>query len=246
MLLETVKKGDKREIARLITLIENNSSQAKKELESLQEHSKNPHIIGITGSPGSGKSSLISKLADEYQNYECKIGILAIDPSSPYSGGSILGDRVRMNNLFLDNNVFIRSMATRGYYGGLAKATYQAVRVLDATGYNPIFIETVGVGQTETDIMNVANTTVVIVTPEYGDTIQSMKAGILEIANIFVVNKSDHVGADQLVNNLKDIQSLNQEKDTPIYKTIATTGVGVSELREGIENHLMYLREQSN
>lgn len=244
MYSKRIKKGHTKEIARLITLIEDNSPIVEKELEYLYDNTGNAHIVGITGAPGSGKSSLINQLTEKYRKDEEKVGIICVDPTSPYTGGSLLGDRIRMNSHFLDKGVFIRSMATRGHLGGLSNAVYNAVKVLDAAGYNPIFIETVGVGQAEVEIAEVADTSVVVLTRDCGDAIQIMKAGIMEIADIFVVNKFDKEGADNIVRNIKDMLSFIKEGRKPtIYKTIATNGSGVTELRKGIKNHLTYLKE---
>lgn len=240
-----VKQGDKLSIARLITLIENNSPEAEAELEELYGSLGEAHIIGITGAPGSGKSSLVNELAKEYRHQGKTVGIISIDPTSPYSGGAFLGDRIRMRDHHNDDGVFIRSMATRGRLGGIANATYNAAKVLDAAGYDIIFIETVGVGQSEVEIANIADTTLVLLTAEHGDAIQTMKAGIMEIADIFVVNKCDKAGVEETVRDIHQMLELSgEEKQPPIHKTIATQGTGVAELRGEIDAHAQYLKDE--
>ncbi len=242
---EKVMAGDIKGIAELISLIEDNSPKVEKELEALRGSFGTAHIIGITGSPGSGKSTLAAKLTLEYRKYGNKVGILAIDPTSPFGGGALLGDRIRMRELFLDSKVYIRSMATRGRLGGLSNATYNSARVLEAAGYNPIFIETVGVGQAEVDIVNLADTTLVVLTPGYGDEVQTIKAGIMEIADVFVVNKADKDGTNSLVMSIESMLDSVKGRKPMVYKTIAIENDGIEELKNGIAKHLDYLKENN-
>src|SRR5258705_7465240 len=202
--------GETRAIARLLTRAETGEDEARPALEAIFRHAGRAHVVGITGVPGSGKSTLVAKLAAEFRRTGRRVGVVAIDPSSPFSGGAILGDRIRMGELGGDPGVFIRSMATRGAQGGLAHGTLEAVDVLDAAGYEIVLIETVGVGQDEVDVARAAHTTVVVSTPGLGDDIQAIKAGILEIADIHVVAKSDRPDADRTVTDLKTMLSLGQ------------------------------------
>ncbi|MCS7285866.1 MAG: methylmalonyl Co-A mutase-associated GTPase MeaB [Anaerolineae bacterium] len=256
--------GDKRAIARLISIAENDGASARKILKSLYPYTGKAHIIGITGAPGTGKSTLVNELAKEYRLRGLKVGIVAVDPSSPFTGGAILGDRIRMRDLYNDPGVFIRSMATRGSLGGLARATADAVKILDAAGYEKILVETVGAGQTEVDIASTAHTTIVVEVPGLGDDIQAIKAGLLEIADVFVVNKADLEGADGVVLNLETMMSLGNSAKIfhhgilmeikasfdahrvqwrpPVCKTIATRGEGIKALVEAIERHWAFLK----
>jgi LAO/AO transport system kinase len=257
--------GDKRAIARLISIAENNGTLAREALKALYPYTGKAHVIGVTGAPGTGKSTLVNELAKEFRLRGLKVGIVAVDPTSPFTGGAILGDRIRMRDLYNDPGVFIRSMATRGSLGGLARATADAVKILDAAGYDKILVETVGAGQAEVDIASTAHTTIVVEVPGLGDDIQVIKAGILEIADIFVVNKADLEGADGVALSLEVMMSLgNSEKiihhgilmeikpaaqspqprwRPPICKTIATRGEGIKALAETIEKHLAFLKE---
>jgi LAO/AO transport system kinase len=257
--------GDKRAIARLISIAENNGTLAREALKALYPYTGKAHVIGVTGAPGTGKSTLVNELAKEFRLRGFKVGIVAVDPTSPFTGGAILGDRIRMRDLYNDPGVFIRSMATRGSLGGLARATADAVKILDAAGYDKILVETVGAGQAEVDIASTAHTTIVVEVPGLGDDIQVIKAGILEIADIFVVNKADLEGADGVALSLEVMMSLgNSEKiihhgilmeikpaaqspqprwRPPICKTIATRGEGIKALAETIEKHLAFLKE---
>jgi len=257
--------GDKRAIARLISIAENNGTLAREALKALYPYTGKAHVIGVTGAPGTGKSTLVNELAKEYRLRGFKVGIVAVDPTSPFTGGAILGDRIRMRDLYNDPGVFIRSMATRGSLGGLARATADAVKILDAAGYDKILVETVGAGQAEVDIASTAHTTIVVEVPGLGDDIQVIKAGILEVADIFVVNKADLEGADGVALSLEVMMSLgNSEKilhhgilmeikpatessqprwRPPICKTIATRGEGIKALAEAIEKHLAFLKE---
>lgn len=240
-----VKEGDILSIARLITIVENNSPEAEYELEELYDSLGEAHIIGVTGAPGSGKSSLVNELTKEYRREGKTVGIISVDPTSPYSGGAFLGDRIRMKDHHQDKGVFIRSMATRGHLGGIANATYNAAKVLDAAGYDIIFIETVGVGQSEVEVANIADTTVVLLTAEHGDAIQTMKAGVMEISDIFVVNKCDKSGVENTIRDINQMLLLSgEEKQPEICKTIATQGEGVAELREEIDAHFQYLKDE--
>ena len=223
-LLEKLFAGEARAIARAITKVENGADDAADIMKAVFPKTGNAVVIGITGSPGAGKSSLVDKLALFYKDRGEKIGIVCVDPSSPFSGGAILGDRIRMQTLGLDKNVFIRSMATRGSLGGLARTTADLVTLLDASGRDVVLIETVGVGQSELDIARTAKVVAVVLMPGAGDEVQALKAGILEIADLFVINKADHPGAAQLE------RELHSYVDRPIFQAVASEGTGISEL----------------
>ncbi|MFQ6057286.1 MAG: methylmalonyl Co-A mutase-associated GTPase MeaB [Anaerolineae bacterium] len=243
-LVEQVLSGNRRAIARLITLAENEGSVARQALAALYPHTGRAHIVGVTGASGTGKSTLVNELTKAYRQRGKTVGIVAVDPTSPFSGGAILGDRVRMQDLSGDPGVFIRSMATRGSLGGLARATSDAVKVLDAAGYQVIFVETVGAGQSEVEIAEAAHTTIVVTAPGLGDEIQAIKAGILEIADIFAVNKADLEGADRAVTVLRmmlDLDPRPRNWRPPVLKTIALRGEGVEPLIEAIEEHATHL-----
>src|SRR6185312_1156391 len=240
--------GDRRALARVVTLIENGVPEARSILTRLHAHGGHAHIVGFTGSPGAGQSTLVMQLARELRRREQRIGILAVDPSSPFTGGAILGDRIRMQELAGDPNVFIRSMASRGSLGGLAASTRDVVRALDAAGFDTVIIETVGAGQAEVEIVRAAQSVVVVTVPGMGDDIQAIKAGILEIADIFVVNKADRPGADQTAAELRMLLSLDEHRKervwrVPIIKTNAMTGDGVPELADKLATHLAMLKE---
>ena len=227
----------------MISAVEAGRDDARRALRCLFARTGRAHIVGVTGPPGSGKSTLTTRLALEYRAGGQTVGIVAVDPTSPFTGGALLGDRVRMMELHSDPHVFIRSMATRGRMGGLARGTLDVVLLLDAFGKDVVIVETVGVGQDEVEIARAADTTVVVGVPNLGDDIQAIKAGILEIADILVVNKADLAGADRLVADLRTMLQLGQEHDwpTPIQQTVAKDGIGVAELVERIAQHRAYL-----
>ena len=230
---DKVLKGDPRSIAKLITLAENNDPIASDAMKIIHPKSGNAHVVGITGVMGSGKSTLIYELTREYRKKSLKVGIIAIDPTSPFSGGALLGDRIRMMELATDDGVFIRSMGTRGMLGGLTSAVYDVVEILDASGSDVILVETVGVGQAEVDVIKLADTTLVVLVPGLGDAIQTIKAGIMEIADIYVVNKADRPGLEQAVaeiESLIDIACSGKDRKTPILTTVAKQNKGIVEL----------------
>ena len=243
-----ILQGTPLAISRLITWLENEDERARPIMEEIYPHTGNAYILGITGSPGTGKSTLTDGVAWQLRQRNLTVGIVAVDPSSPFTGGALLGDRIRMTRHSEDKGVFIRSMATRGALGGLAQFTQGATKVLDASGKDFVVIETVGVGQDEVDVMRVADTTCVVLVPGLGDVIQSMKAGIMEIADIYVVNKSDQPGADQLYSEImyrvdQDVHMKGRKWVPPVIKTIAVEGKGEDVLLDAIIQHRTYLEE---
>jgi LAO/AO transport system kinase len=245
-LVERILARDLRAIARAITKIENDAPDAAEVLKALFPHAGRGVTIGITGAPGAGKSTLVDKLALHYRTIDKTVGVIAVDPSSPFSGGAILGDRIRMQTLANDPKVFIRSMATRGALGGLARATVDAVAVLDAAGYDRILVETVGVGQDEVDIVKAADVSVVTVVPGMGDDIQALKAGIMEIADIFVINKAERDGVERTERELAALLEMSERSDgwiPPIVRTVATQNRGIVEFADAIESYAEFRRQ---
>ncbi len=249
-LVDRLRSGDARTLARAISIVENRAPGWSELLKALFPHTGKARVIGLTGAPGAGKSTLVDQLAKHYRSEKenHSIGIIAVDPTSPYTGGAILGDRIRMQDHYSDPGIYIRSMATRGSLGGLARATADAATVLDASGRDLVMIETVGVGQDEIDIVRLADVTVVILVPGMGDDVQTIKAGIMEIADIFVINKSDREGAERVEREIRALQSLATRHDRwtpPIVKTVASEGVGTAELAEAIAAYEAYLKKEN-
>src|SRR5438067_7185222 len=241
---ERIRAGDYRALAKAISLVEREDPSAEKLVAELYPSTGKARIVGITGSPGAGKSTLVAGLAKFYRREQKRVGIVAVDPTSPFSGGAILGDRIRMAELYTDRGVFIRSMATRGFMGGIAKATNDVVDLLDAAGFDIVLVETVGVGQDEIEVIRTVQTNVVVLVPGMGDDIQAIKAGIMEIGDIFVVNKADRPGADKTVTEVTMMMSLVEEHAEwvpPIVKMVALRGEGIGDLDDAITKHFAYL-----
>ncbi len=245
-LVARARTGDPAAVARLITLVENASPLLREVMAALREHAGRAHVLGITGAPGVGKSTSTNALVGAMRRTGRRVGVLAIDPSSPFSGGALLGDRVRMGDHALDRDVYIRSMGARGHLGGLARSTPQAVRVLDAAGCDVVIVETVGVGQSEVEVAGLADTTLVLMAPGMGDGIQAAKAGILEIGDVYAVNKADRDGADRTRRELRTMVSMAERREgawrAPVLATVASTGEGIDELLGEIDRHAAWLQ----
>ncbi|HEX8971664.1 methylmalonyl Co-A mutase-associated GTPase MeaB [Oryzihumus sp.] len=245
-LVESARAGSPRAVARLISLVEDGHPALREVMAALAPHTGRAHVIGVTGSPGVGKSTSTNALVGAFRARGQRVGVLAVDPSSPFSGGALLGDRVRMQDHALDPEVYIRSMASRGHLGGLSWTTPQALRVLDAAGCEVVLVETVGVGQSEVEVAGLADTTIVLLAPGMGDGIQAAKAGILEIGDLFVVNKADREGADATVRDIRHMISLGDRTEPnlwrpPVVKTVAAQGEGVDEVMESIDKHFAWM-----
>jgi LAO/AO transport system kinase len=245
-LVEGVRSGDRRALARAITLVENSDPLSYELVRDLYPETGNAYAIGVTGPPGVGKSSLISTLVRHVRGEERSVGVISVDPSSPFSHGALLGDRIRLADHFLDRDVFIRSMGTRGHLGGLAEATLQALLVLDAAGKELVFLETVGAGQSEVEVIGIADTVVLVLMPGSGDSVQALKAGIMEIPDVIAINKMDHPAAKTMLNEVRSILSLDRERAwrPPIVLTEATRGENVEELWAKIEEHRAHLESE--
>ena len=246
-LVERLRSGDTRALARAISLVENDSPGAIDVLSACFRYTGNALRIGITGSPGAGKSTLVDRLARAWREAGISVGVIAVDPSSAFTGGAILGDRIRLQERIGDDGLYVRSMATRGALGGLARTTADVAQVIEASGKDIVLIETVGVGQDEIDIVRLADITVVVLVPGMGDDVQTIKAGVMEIADIFVINKADREGADRVEREIRAMQSLAGERSariTPIVKTVATSGSGIDDLLSAIDEMRQWLAQQ--
>lgn len=242
-LIQRYLSGDRRALARFISLVENEADNVSQLLDQVYHRTGNAYRIGITGPPGAGKSTLVDRLTKLYRLQNKTVGIIAVDPTSPFTGGALLGDRIRMGDLSTDPGVFIRSMATRGSLGGLAQRTLEVADLLDAFGFDLVIFETVGVGQAELDVVEAADTTIVVLVPESGDSIQAMKAGLMEIADIFVINKADREGADLVLLEIQYVLELCEDSrpwQPPVTQTVANTGQGIDQLLQSIDRHFRY------
>nr|WP_231635311.1 methylmalonyl Co-A mutase-associated GTPase MeaB [Luteipulveratus halotolerans] len=247
-MVSAAREGTPRAVARLITLVENADPALRAVMQALAPHTGRARVIGLTGSPGVGKSTTTSALVAAYRERGARVGVLAVDPTSPFSGGALLGDRIRLSEHALDPEVYVRSMASRGHLGGLSWATPQALRVLDGAGCDVVLLETVGVGQSEVEVAGLADTTVVLLAPGMGDGVQAAKAGILEVGDVFVVNKADRDGADVTVRDLRGMISLGDRSEPglwrpPVLKTVAERAEGVTDVIESLDKHLAWLEE---
>ncbi|MGH7890391.1 MAG: methylmalonyl Co-A mutase-associated GTPase MeaB, partial [Thermodesulfobacteriota bacterium] len=247
-LIDKMLSGDRVALARIITLVESRHSSLFEILKRINSRVGKAYIIGVTGPPGAGKSTLVNELIISFRKKDKKVGVVAVDPSSPFTGGAVLGDRIRMQDHALDEGVFIRSLGSRGSHGGLSKATKEIIKLYDAFGMEYVIIETVGVGQTELDIIQLADSVIVVLVPEAGDVVQTMKAGLMEIGDIFIVNKADREGADKIAREVRYMSSLKPREDKwniPVVLTAAHEGKGTEELVKEIESHQAFQMETS-